>query len=240
MMKAILFDLDGTLLAGDLEGQLQAYLARIQRYADEKAPLLGRDLPKRIMGVTMECIRDTDTNATIREKFYTRYCAQTGIARAVAEPLFDSFYENEYGELGELLDKQPVPEVIEAVALAKKAGCTLVVATNCLYPRAAIQWRIRFAGLNPADFDLITDYAKMHCAKPHLAYYQEIAHILGLPPTACAMIGNNAVEDMAAAQTGMQTFLLTNYLLDDTPAYKGPRGDYGAMLDWLRETLGAE
>ena len=45
-------------------------------------------------------------------------------------------------------------------------------------------------------------------------YYRDILSELGLSAGECLMVGNDADEDMAAGQTGMQVFLLTDCLIN--------------------------
>ena len=45
-------------------------------------------------------------------------------------------------------------------------------------------------------------------------YYTEISERWGLDPGQCLMVGNDAKEDAAAADAGMQVFLLTDCLIN--------------------------
>ncbi|MDL2302445.1 hypothetical protein LJC58_08835, partial [Lachnospiraceae bacterium OttesenSCG-928-D06] len=67
------------------------------------------------------------------------------------------------------------------------------------------------------------------------AYYQEILDKIGIKAEECLMIGNNAVDDMVAAETGMETYLLTNYLEKAKPEdvskfHNGNQEDLKKML----------
>lgn len=229
-MQAVLFDLDGTLLASDIEGQLKQYLARLTGHAQAHFPELADSLAADVMQTVRSLIDDADPQKLVADRYWERYCARTGADRRRAEPLFDLFYENEYAEVGNAYT--PVPQIAQAVALCRRRGLKLCVATNCFYPLAAIHWRVRWAGLDPADFDCITHYYNMRSTKPSLGYYREAAALLGVPESQCAMVGNDGLDDMPAAELGMQTFLLTPFALHDGE-YTGDRGGYDELLGWL-------
>lgn len=229
-MEAVLFDLDGTLLASDFEEQIEKYMRRLSAYAASFAPELAPTLMRDMMGAVSDCMRERDMRTTVSEKFWKSYCGRTGAEREFLEPRFDVFYREEYGEIG--AHYTPVPQMQEAVRILKAAGKKLCVATNCFYPAAAVEWRLRWAGLEPADFDAITHYENMHITKPHPEYFSEAAALLGVVDHACVMVGNNGKEDMTAGRTGMETFLLETFLIGGED-YKGPRGGYDDLLEWL-------
>ena len=78
----------------------------------------------------------------------------------------------------------------------------------------ATESRIGWAGLTPGDFELYTTYENSRHSKPNADYYRDILSELGLSAGECLMVGNDADEDMAAGQTGMQVFLLTDCLIN--------------------------
>lgn len=232
MIKAILFDLDGTLLPGDLNTQLGAYLSRLKAYAEafvpELAPTLKRDIPE----ICMELVADKNPNTTVFDKFWSRYCARTGADVEQVEPLFETFYQTDYGRVGEMYT--PVPAIAEAIALCRARKWKRIVATNSFYPRSAIEWRLKWAGLAPEAFDDVTSYTNMHFTKPHAEYYREAAALAGTAPEECAMVGNHGAEDMSAGKLGMKTFLLTDFAMEDE-GYAGDRGSYQELLAWLQK-----
>jgi len=108
----------------------------------------------------------------------------------------------------------------------KNKGYTIVVATNPLFPMEAILHRIKWAGLNPEDFKLITSYENMHFCKPQLKYYKEILNMIGKSPEEAMMVGNDLEEDMVSGQLGMKTYLIEDCIIargteNIIPDYKG-------------------
>ena len=62
---------------------------------------------------------------------------------------------------------------------------------------------------------------------------------LGVQPDECLMVGNDATEDLAAREAGMDVFLLTDCLINtkNRDISACPRGDFAALNAYLDETL---
>ncbi|MBQ1492474.1 MAG: HAD family hydrolase, partial [Blautia sp.] len=118
-------------------------------------------------------------------------------------------------------------------------GARVILATNPLFPMVATYSRIRWAGLTPEDFELITTYDNSTTCKPNPAYYLEILEKTGLRPEECLMVGNDVGEDMVAETLGMKVFLLTDCLINlgkkDISAY--PHGGFPELFDYFRSTF---
>ena len=121
----------------------------------------------------------------------------------------------------------------------KARGVRVALATNPIFPRIATEQRIRWAGLAPEDFVLYTTYENSPFCKPNPDYYREVARTLGVQPEECLMVGNDATEDLAAREAGMDVFLLTDCLINtkNRDISACPRGDFAALNAYLDETL---
>ena len=110
------------------------------------------------------------------------------------------------------------------------------LATNPIFPAIATESRIRWAGLEPEEFELYTTYENIGYCKPNPSYYQEILNRLGEAPEHCLMVGNDVGEDMIARDLGMQVFLLTDCLINrenkDISVY--PNGGFDELMDYIR------
>ena len=97
--------------------------------------------------------------------------------------------------------------------------------------------RIRWAGLEPEDFELYTTYENIGYCKPNPDYYREILRRIGLAPEECMMVGNDVGEDMIAETLGMRVFLLTDCLINKTGEDIGkyPNGGFNELLQAVRE-----
>ncbi len=104
--------------------------------------------------------------------------------------------------------------MLEALEILKEKGYELVIATNPLFPKFAIDQRIQWAELVHEDFSHITYFEDSHYCKPNVEYYSEILETIGKNPQECMMVGNDAEEDLAAGALGITTYLITNHLLN--------------------------
>ena len=64
------------------------------------------------------------------------------------------------------------------------------------------------------DFIHITSYENSSFCKPNLEYYEEILEVIGKRPEQCIMIGNDVSDDMVSSKLGMETFLITNHIVN--------------------------
>jgi len=96
---------------------------------------------------------------------------------------------------------------------AKGAGLSVLAVLDG-FLHFATENRIRWAGLEPDDFALITTYENSTYCKPNPAYYREILEKLGRKAEECLMVGNDVVEDGAAQRLGIPVFFLTPCLIN--------------------------
>lgn len=233
MIKAILFDLDGTLLPMDQDKFIKCYLSRL---AAKMVPH-GYDpetLVKAIWKGTGAMVMN-DGSATNEEVFWKVFSSIFGRDTRVDEPLFVEYYENEFQSVKDNCGYHP--GAADAIRQIKSMGYRTALATNPLFPAIATQSRIRWAGLDPDDFEVITTYETSRHCKPNPDYYRDILEIMELKPEQCLMVGNDVDEDMIAEKLGMKVFLLTDCMINknnqDISAY--PQGSLPELLDFIRE-----
>lgn len=241
MLKAILFDLDDTLLANKMDSFLPHYFKLLEGYA---AAFLN--LPhflQHMLASTKVMMSNTDPALTNREVFWHAFQQQTGLNPPDIEPYFDHFYREKFPALRSVT--QPVAGAKEAIEWALAQNLQVVIATNPMFPRIAIEERLRWAEL-PVEqypFALVTVYEEMHATKPNRAYYEEILRHIGCQPEQTLMVGDDWQNDMEPAMAlGLATFWVTDG--------QGTKGDvsrvtaYGSVADlqrrlvmgWLRES----
>lgn len=232
-VKALLFDLDGTLLGNDTEAFLQHYVPALAGVAGHHVP--PERFVAQLLCATEAMIKSNDPTTTNEEVFAAAFYEPLGLVRAEWEPRFARFYAEDYPALSRLTGARPAARRV--LDLAQARGHALVVATNPVFPRVALMERLRWAKVADYPWDLITDYETMHHCKPSLGYYHEIAALIGRRPDQCLMIGNDVEEDMVAGRTGMLTFLETSQPIQRRP---GPTGaDFAGTLDELYQLLSA-
>ena len=234
-IKAVLFDLDGTLLPMDQDIFIKAYFGGI---AAKLAPC-GYE-PKALIGAIWQGTEDmirNDGSRTNEEAFWKRFCEIYGERARDDEPTFEDFYKNEFQGVKAVCGF--AKESKEIVDSLRARGIRCVLATNPIFPRIATESRIRWAGLTPEDFELVTTYENVGYCKPNPKYYSEILSRLGLGAEECVMVGNDVGDDMIAEKLGMKVFLLTNDLINktDTDISAYPHGGFGELIDFLGEIV---
>jgi HAD superfamily hydrolase (TIGR01549 family) len=229
-IRAVLFDLDDTLLANNMNRFLKGYFGLLAPHMARFAPP-ERFMPA-LLASTQAMIDNTDPAITNQQAFIADFFPRVGRTPEEMMPAFDEFYETQFGKLRELT--QPVPEARVAIQAAFEADCDVVIATNPLFPERAIQHRIEWAGISDFSYQLITSYEVMHFCKPRPQYYTEIAKHLGRKPEECIMVGDDWENDIAPAQqAGLRVFSVNIAVLPPVHLNSIPRGtltDFAALL----------
>lgn len=228
--QAILFDMDGTLLPMDMDEFTNGYF----KFLCKTAAPYGYE-PKSLIAAlwkgTGAMVRN-DGSRTNSEAFWDRFARELGEGVREHIPVFDRFYATEFDKA--IVFTHPNPLAKEVLRLAREKADHVILATNPLFPRGGQETRLRWMGMSYDDFDLVTDYENTSYAKPNPDYYRWILKQMDLDPARCLMIGNDVQEDMEAAQAaGLQTWLLTDCLINHGPAYTGPQGTYEDLAAML-------
>lgn len=204
-MRAILFDLDGTLLDLDLQRFLRDYFGALERTTRAAlGPEAGGDTFMGAIRAATNKMMTLHPGQTNRSVFCAEMLAATGIDLDVEWAVFESFYRDVFpGLIGQA---RPARGAREAVETAIALGLRVAVATNPIFPREAIDHRIAWAGLHDIPFDVITSFEFMESCKPHATYFAQTARLLDVSPADCMMVGDDRMLDMPAADIGMRTF----------------------------------
>ena len=111
----------------------------------------------------------------------------------------------------------------------------MALATNPLFPSRATESRIRWAGLQKEDFELVTTYENSRYCKPNLEYYKDIMKVIGAKAEECLMVGNDVTEDMVTENLGMKVFLLTDCLInkEDKDISMYPHGNFADLQAYI-------
>ena len=236
-VTTVLFDLDGTLLPMDLD----VYLNRYFQLLIQKLLPHGYDPKKVVASIesAVEAMVQNDGSKTNEAAFWDSHRRIMGDRDAASSrSLLEEFYRNEFRQVRDVCGF--LPEAREIIAFCREKGLRVVLATSPLYPRIATESRIRWAGLEPEDFDFITTYEDSHYCKPNPHYYREILTKLGLRADACLMVGNDVREDMIAREVGLDVFLLPADLInkDNKDISQYPKGSMRDLMAYLEKILG--
>ncbi len=227
--RAILFDLDDTLLTNNMDSFLPRYLALLSAYAaDYYDPGL---LIQHLLVATRAMAENTDPTVTNEEAFWTEFSRLSGLDYVEMTPFFSHFYQTRFNEIQSLT--QPRPEARPLVEWAFQQGYAVVIATNPMFPRVAVDRRLAWAGIDDFDYDLVTSYEIMHSTKPHPSYFREILDRLDCSPAGALMVGDDWEKDiLPACQVGIDTFWIAPAEArapDPTiPTWRGTLADFWA------------
>ena len=227
----ILFDLDGTLLPMNQDIFAKAYIGGLARAAEQHGyePMT---MTSSILVGTMAMIKNNGEKSNIAV-FWDALAKTYGEEIRARSDIFDEFYQTDFQNVKNVCGF--APEAAEIVKRLKEKGLRVALATNPLFPIVATESRIRWAGLEPKDFELFTTYETSRYCKPNLDYYRDVLAQLEVAPEECLMVGNDVSEDMIASSLGMKVFLLTDCMINkknaDISAY--PHGDFNALMAYL-------
>jgi len=230
MISAILFDLDDTLLENDIERFLPEYLQTLGKF------MAPRIEPARLQDALMAGTRamqaNTDPEITLQQAFESVFFPKLGLERELLLPEFDRFYAECFPTLKDLT--KPVDGAMQAVELAFGLRWKVAIATNPVFPLAAVEHRLDWAGLAPDVycFDLVPSYESMHFAKPHPEFVAEVLGRIAAQPGEAVFIGNDADLDLAPARAlGLATYRIIHEPDPEPPSARGQ----GTMRGLARE-----
>ncbi|TXT58258.1 MAG: hypothetical protein BAJALOKI1v1_1700001 [Promethearchaeota archaeon] len=213
-IKAILLDLDGTLININLSKFIQGYIKLLSDYMKEFIP------PEKFIPRLLKASQKLEHNngeRTNEEVFANFFFPFEGYTREDLEPKFIQFYEEKFDTLKQYAQKKP--EARPTVKKSFENGYRVVIATTPLLPEVAIRQRLAWGDVDDFNYHLITGYEHVSATKPNLLYFKQIAEKINISPEQCLMVGDED-KDMVAAKLGCKTFLIENEntdLKEDTP-----------------------
>lgn len=230
-----MFDLDGTLLPLDTNAFAMEYMRAIAGFCADLIP--PAEMPGHIMASTYAMIRNTDPDVTNQDAFIADFSPRVGHSAETLWPVFMRFYSTEFPRLRDRCLNGDRTQGRRAAQLAADLGYEIVLATNPLFPWAAVEERMRWADLDDLPWRYVSSLEDSHFCKPQAQYYQEVLERVGRRPDECLMVGNDVEEDGIAARLGIPTYLVTDFLIQrsDGPVPE-PNGTMADFIRWLAET----
>ena len=231
-ITTVLFDLDGTLLPMDQDAFIQAYLGGLVKKIAPHG--YNPDEVVKAVYAGMKAMSTNDGSNTNEVAFWNAFTGILGEKVREDMPIFDDFYRNEFQEVKNICGF--LPEAKQTVQKLKEMGYRVALATTPMFPSIATESRIRWAGMEPDDFEIFTTYENYHFCKPSLNYYKEVIEKLGVKAEECLMVGNDVGEDMITEELGMKVFLMPADLINkvgkDIEQY--PQGDFEDLLAYIK------
>lgn len=230
--KAILFDMDGTLVPMDMHVFSKNYFKLLYM----KLAKFGLDPESFASNIwaSVGAMVKNDGSQSNEKVFWKKFEELTGVSYDEAGETCNEFYANEFKQAQAFTGENPL--AMEAVKIAREKADKVVLSTNPLFPMVGQITRMGFVGLTPDNFDLVTSYESDSYCKPNPKYFTSIFERIGCKPSECLLIGNDENEDMyAGSQTGMDCYLVTDCLeADENHPWTGPRGSFAEMIQMLK------
>ncbi len=230
MRKAVFFDLDGTLLSLDMEQFTKMYFSLVEGCGFYD--LFGED-GRKVFGSGIYAILN-NTGAMLNRDIFLKVVSEaSGADPDVILESMDAFYATEFPKIKAC--SRSDERAIETVRLLREKGYRLILSTNPIFPSAATNVRIEWAGLSPDDFEYVSYYDNSHYCKPNLEYFKEILDRTELKAEDCYVVGNDVLEDMGATALGFEGFLVLDNVIGDLGKVPScVQGNYSDLLSFAK------
>lgn len=211
MLKAVFFDLDGTLLSLNDEEFVKLYFKLITT----KMVNYGfniEELSKNLWAGN-KLMYKNDGSKTNEEVFWNYFKLVYGEDIINSKDEFDKFYTNEFKQINQCIKDNKISK--EIVKHVRNNNLLCILSTNPLFPKDCTLTRMSYNELYESDFDYISSYENSCYTKPNPLYFQEILNKFNLKPEEVILFGNNEFEDAwCANQSGIKTYLIDEYLIE--------------------------
>jgi FMN phosphatase YigB (HAD superfamily) len=229
MSFTLLFDLDDTLLDTNLDAFVPAYFQALSKHLVNRADP-GLTLRALIGGLNLMMESD-DPTQTLQQIFEVDFYARLGISKRDLIEILEDFYDNVFPALAAHTRRRPA--AVPLIEWALSCGYRIAIATDPLFPRKATYHRLRWAGLEPERFELISSFEHFHFSKTHPAYFAEVLGRLGWPEGPVLMIGNDPARDLLPAhRLGLKTFHIDGES-ESGLGFEAGRGRLADLRPWL-------
>ena len=229
MPLTLLFDLDDTLLNTNLNTFVPAYFQALTQYFEPY--VLPTVMLRALMIGTNLMNESADIIRSLKDVFDSVFYPALGIAKDQLIDRFDRFYDEVFPTLQQHTELKP--EAISLIQWAFDQGFHIAIATDPLFPRKATFHRLRWAGLEPEQFEIVSTYDDFHFTKTHPAYYAEMLGRMGWNEGPVLMVGNDPNRDLIPAhQLGLKTYFIGDGS-SSSPGIEAGKGSLGSLRPWL-------
>lgn len=235
MNLTLLLDLDDTLLDTNVDEFVPVYFQALSDFL--KNWVEPELMLSALMSGTQKMMISENPARTLQQVFDAEFFPKFSIAQEELQSRLDKFYEDVFPTLSYLT--RPRLEAVELVEWAFAQGIRLAVATNPVFPLAAIHHRLRWAGLPPEDypFAVVSAYETFHFTKPHPAYFAEVLGRMGWPEDPVVMVGDDIERDLPGSSAlGLEAYWIGSLAATAPVGVKmAGQGSIGDLRSWLEK-----
>ena len=233
MTLTLLLDLDDTLLETNMGAFIPAYFQALSKHIAEYVQP-DKMLPALMKGTEL-MLASEDPTHTLQEVFEAYFYPNLGVSKVQVNHVIEQFYDEVFPSIGSVTRKRE--GAIELVDWAFSKSYRVAIATDPIFPRKAVYHRIRWAGLDPELFELVSSFETFHFTKSHSAYFAEVLGRLGWPNEPVLMVGNDVDRDLEPAQSlGLKTYHVAEEPASGTGPETGGGGKLSDLRSWLEST----
>lgn len=240
MLKAVVFDMDETLLSINLGTFIAMYardVARLLADIGRKNPLaMFASLTGTFYALNAN-VREPDDTQTNIEFFHDEIRRRCGIPLddPIIADAFDCYERTVLPNCNDsLIAARPLEGAHEAIDAVLARGLRVALFTNPSFTRACIECRMGWGELLDVPFELVTSMENSTRCKPDMQYYRESVAALGLEPHEVLMVGNDPKRDLPDPECSIQTA----YVGRGTPAHAiwcGSMADFASSFNEIEE-----
>jgi FMN phosphatase YigB (HAD superfamily) len=230
MNLTLLLDLDDTLIDTNLDAFVPAYFQSLSEH------LQARVMPTtmlRALLIGMNVMNESeDPTRTLQDIFESKFYEELGIPKEELAEILEDFYDKVFPTLAAHTKQRKEAAVLIEWALS--CSFRVAIATDPFFPRKATYHRLRWAGLDPDQLELISTFEHFHFSKTHAAYYAEVLGRLGWPEGPVLMVGDNVTRDLEPAhRLGLATYWIDGDSAS-SPGFEAGRGKLADLRPWLK------
>lgn len=245
MLKAVLFDMDETLL----DINLGAFCALWAKDVSEILADIGRKSQLATLlhlGAAFYALNRNDragTDNRTNRAFFDDEIRRTCNVDLSDPVVFDALacYERDVlpRKGRKISGARPRAGAHEALEACMDRGLTVALLTNPSFTEAGIRCRMGWAELLDISFELVTTMDNCTRVKPSPVYYLESLEKLGLEPHEALMVGNDPKRDFPTPDCGLRTAYVGEGT-DRRAIWSGDMRDLAAALDEIADRFEGE
>ncbi len=205
MLKAVLCDLDGTLLDLNLNRFLYNHFSDQIRLISmvSGTPLVQSAF--KFYAIMNELTAERTDQLSNGDFYKLRILEEFSLD--LNDPVLSAPFSHHQEHFAPLrlkrkLKTRPVAGAHHFINTAKHLGLKLILATNPVNPLEISLMRLSWAGFSAQDFCYITHFDNCTRTKPHKEYYQSILEACNLLAEECIMVGNDPSIDILKISQG--------------------------------------